>query len=86
MVAGCKCGLDDVKSGVRQLHYSNDVVNSSSNNDVQNNGVNVNVDLMGSEAKALWEIKMGKDIESTWIHVIFQGYVVIINRRKLENY
>ena len=28
---------------------------------------------------------MGKEIESSYIHGIFQGCVVIVNRRKLEN-
>ena len=64
---GCRCALDDVKSGVKvksrpiecfnlyepltQLDYSNETVSSSLNSDVQNDGVNVDVDLVGSKAK-----------------------------------
>ena len=64
---GCRCVLDDVKSGVKvksrpiqcfnryepltQLDYSNETVGSSLNSDVQNDRVNVDVDLVGSKAK-----------------------------------
>ena len=57
---GCRCVLDDVKSGVKdksrpiecfnryepltKLDYSNETVSSSLNSDVQNDGVNVDVD------------------------------------------
>ena len=67
---GCRCLLDDVKSGVKvksvppiecfnryepltQLDYSNETVSSSLNSDAQNDRVNVDVDLVGSKAKAL---------------------------------
>ena len=63
---GCRCVLDDVKSGVivksrpierfnryeplTQLDYSNETVSSSLNSDVQNDRVNVDVDLVGRKA------------------------------------
>ena len=66
---GCRCVLDDVKSGVRfksmpiecfnryeplaQLDYSNEAVSSSSNSDKQNGSVYVDVNLVGSKAKRL---------------------------------
>ena len=66
---GCRCVLDDVKSGVKvksrpiecfnryepltQLDYSNETVSSSLNSDAQNDRVNVAVDLVGNKAKAL---------------------------------
>ena len=66
---GCRCVLDDVKSGVKvksrpvecfnryepltQLDYSNETVSSSLNSDAQNDRVNVDVDLVGRKAKAL---------------------------------
>ena len=66
---GCRCVLDDVKSGVivksrpiecfnryeplTQLDYSNETVSSSLNSDVQNDRVNVDVDLVGRKAKAM---------------------------------
>ena len=66
---GCRCVLDDVKSGVRfksmpiecfnryeplaQLDASNEAVSSSSNSYEQNNRVNVDVDLVGSKAKTV---------------------------------
>ena len=66
---GCRCVLDDVKSGVKvksrpiecfnqyepltQLDYSNETVSSSLNSDAQNDRVNVDVDLVCSKAKAL---------------------------------
>ena len=66
---GCRCVLDDVKSGVivksrpiecfnryeplTQLDYSNETVRSSLNSDVQNDRVNVDVDLVGKKAKAM---------------------------------
>ena len=66
---GCRYVLDDVKSGIKvksrpiecfnrygpltQLDYSNETVSSSSNSDAQNDKVNVDVDLVGSKAKAL---------------------------------
>ena len=66
---GCRCVLDDVKSGVKvksrpiecfnryepltQLDYSNETVSSSLNSDAQNDSVNVDVDLVGSKAKTL---------------------------------
>ena len=66
---GCRCVLDDVKSGVKvksrpiecfnryepltQLDYSIETVRSSLNSDAQNDRVNVDVDLVGSKAKAL---------------------------------
>ena len=61
--------LEDVKNGVKvnsrlieyinryepltQLYYSNETVSSSSNSDAQNDRENVDVDLVGSKAKAL---------------------------------
>ena len=66
---GCRCVLDDVKSGVKvksrtiecfnqyepltQLDYSNETVSSSLNSDAQNDRVNVDVELVGNKAKAL---------------------------------
>ena len=66
---GCRCVLDDVKSGVivksrpiecfnryeplTQLDYSNETVSSSLNSDVQNDRVNVDVDLVARKAKAM---------------------------------
>ena len=66
---GCRCVLDDVKSGIivesrpiecfnryeplTQLDYSNETVGSSLNSDVQNDRVNVDVDLVGRKAKAM---------------------------------
>ena len=66
---GCRCVLDDVKSGIKvksrpiecfnryepltQLDYSNETVSSSLNSDVQNERVHVDVDLVGSKTKAL---------------------------------
>ena len=66
---GCRCVLDDVKSGVlvksrpiecfnryeplTQPDYSNETVSSSLNSDVQNDRVNVDVDLVGRKAKAM---------------------------------
>ena len=66
---GCRCVLDDVKSGVivksrpiecfnryeplTQLDYSNETGSSSLNSDVQNDRVNVDVDLVGRKAKAM---------------------------------
>ena len=96
---GCRCVLDDVKNGVKvksrpiecfnryepltQLHYSNETVSSSLNSDAQNDRVNVDVDLVGSKAKALVRNKRERKLRlATWN---FQGCVVIVNRRKLEN-
>ena len=61
---GCRCVLGDVKSGLKvksrpiecfnryesltQLDYSNETVSSSLNSDAQNDRVNVDVDLVGS--------------------------------------
>ena len=72
-----RCVLDDVKSGVRfksmpiecfnryeplaQLDYSNEAVSSSSNSDKQNGSVYVDVNLVGSKAKRLWETNGKKD-------------------------
>ena len=63
---GCRCVLDDVKSGViaksrpiecfnryeplTQLDYSNETVSSSLNSDVQKDRVNVDADLVGRKA------------------------------------
>ena len=66
---GCRCVLDDVKSGVivksrpiecfnryeplTQPDYSDETVSSSLNSDVQNDRVNVDVDLVGRKAKTM---------------------------------
>ena len=98
---GCRCVLDDVKSGVRfksmpiecfnryeplaQLHYSNLAVCSSSNSDKKNGSVYVDVDLVGSKAKSLVGNKWERRIKVYSYMEFFGGCVVIINRRKLEN-
>ena len=80
---GCRCILDDVKSGVKvksrpiecfnryepltQLGYSNETVSSSLNNDAQNDGVNVAVDLVCNKAKALVRTKRARRLRvTTW--------------------
>ena len=79
----CRCVLDDVKSEVKvksrpiecfkryepltQLDYSNETVSSSLNSDVQNDRVNVDVDLVGSKAKALVRNKRERKLRlATW--------------------
>ena len=97
---GCRCVLDDVKSGVKinsrpiecynryepltQLDYSNETVSSTSNSDAQNDSLNVDVDLVGSKAKALVTKKRERRLRVA-IQGISQGFVVTINRRKLDN-
>ena len=50
-----------------QLDYSNETVSSSSNSDVQNDRVNVDVDLVGSKAKAMVRIKRERRLRVvTW--------------------
>ena len=78
-----RCVLDDVKSGVKvksrpiecfdryvplpQLDYSNETVSSSLNSDVENDRVNVDVDLVGSTAKALVRTKRERRLRlATW--------------------
>ena len=80
---GCRCVLDDVKSAVKvksrpiecfnryepltQLDYSNETVSSSLNSDAQNDRVNVDVDLVGSKAKALVRNKRERKLRlATW--------------------
>ena len=79
---GCRCVLDDVKSGVRfksmhiecfnryeplaQLDYSNEGVSSSSNSDKQNGSVYIDVDLVGSKAEVGGK-QTGKEIESSYM-------------------
>ena len=80
---GCRCVLDDVKSGVKvksrpiecfnryepltQLDYSNETVSSSLNSESQNDRVNVDVDLVGSMAKALVRTKRDRRLRvATW--------------------
>ena len=80
---GCRCVLDDVKSGVKvksrpiecfngyepltQLDYSNETVSFSSNSDAQNDTVNVDVDIVGSKAKALVRNKRERRLRiATW--------------------
>ena len=96
---GCRCVLDDVKSGVivksrpiecfnryeplTQLDYSNETVSSSLNSDVQNDRVNVDVDLVGRKAKAMVRNKRERKLRLATWN--FSGCGVIVNRRKLEN-
>ena len=78
-----RCGVDDVKSGVKvksrpidcfnryepltQLDYSNETISSSLNSDVQNDRVNVDVDLVGSKAKAMVRNKRERKLRLvTW--------------------
>ena len=79
---GCRCVLDDFKSGViaksrpiecfnryeplTQMDYSNETVSSSLNSDVQNARVNVDVDLVGRKAKAMVRTN-GKEIEISYM-------------------
>ena len=80
---GCRCVLDDVKNGVKvksrpkecfnryepltKLDYNNETVSSSLNSDVQNDRVNVDVDLVGSKAKALARNKQERKLRvATW--------------------
>ena len=80
---GCRCVLDDVKSGVKvksrpiecfiryepltHLHYSNETLSSSLNSDIQNDRVNVDVNLVGSKAKALVRNKRERKLRvATW--------------------
>ena len=77
------CVLDDVKCRVKvksrpiecfnryepltQLDYSNETVSSSLNSDVQNDRENVDVDLVGSKAKALVRNKRERKLRlATW--------------------
>ena len=93
---GCRCVLGDVKSGVKvkfrpiecfnryepltQLDYSNETVSSSLNSDAQNDRVYVDVDFVGSKAKALVRNKRERKLRvATWN---FSG---LCSDRKQEN-
>ena len=50
-----------------QLDCSNEAVSSSSDSDAQNDRVNIDVDLVGSKAKALLRNKWGRRLRvATW--------------------